>query len=358
MSHKIENPIIQLKKQETKHEINVIEIQNINATLEKEVVSKISIDLEIQVRERTKELQDLNEKLVAEICERQAIEESLRDNQDALLFSEMKLKHYALELAETNKELKSFANIVAHDFRAPMVNMKGFSVELGYTLAELKDIINDDRAHIPEDHYNHLNELLETDVPTALNFINTSVDKLERMVAALLKMARLGRRDMSDKEVDMNETIKAVLLSFNHQIEQQGIHVVVGSLPKIKTDYLAMEQIISNLLDNAIKYLEPGRPGKIEIHCDDNDTEYLICIQDNGRGITPADYQKIFAIFRRVGNRDQPGEGMGLAYVKTLIRQLNGKVWCESELGVGTKFNFTLPKNQLYKIPHHVKQSQ
>ena len=365
MSHKIENTIGLLKDNEANLAHKVLEIQDINAILEEEISERqtaeealfiLNAELETKVRERSQDLQDVNAILEEEISERQATGESLRDHRDALLLSEIKLKHYASELVETNNELKSFANSVAHDFRAPMVNMKGFSVELGYALADLQDIINDNKTYFPENHHQRVDELLGQDVPAALNFINTSVDKLERMIAALLSLARLGRRDIIDQEVDMNETVKTVLRSFNHQIEKQDIHVEIGSLPKIATDYLAIEQIISNLLDNAIKYLEPGRPGKIKIYSTDHGADYLISVQDNGCGIAPADYEKIFDIFRRVGNQTQPGEGMGLSYIKTLIRQLNGKVWCESALGVGTTFNFTVPKDRSYgSTPHFDK---
>jgi len=107
---------------------------------------------------------------------------------------------------------------------------------------------------------------------------------------------------------------------------------------------LVMEQIIGNLVDNAIKYLDPSRQGKIEGSCTENDNEYVVSVKDNGRGIHDTDREKIFDLFRRCGNQDQQGEGMGLAYVRTLMRKLGGKVWCESELGVGTKISFTIPK--------------
>jgi signal transduction histidine kinase len=88
------------------------------------------------------------------------------------------------------------------------------------------------------------------------------------------------------------------------------------------------------------------RTGEIGIYSVDNGVEYQFIVQDNGRGISPADCEKIFEIFHRAGNQNLPGEGMGLAFVKTLLRQLSGRVWCESTLGAGTKINFTVPKRQ------------
>jgi signal transduction histidine kinase len=139
------------------------------------------------------------------------------------------------------------------------------------------------------------------------------------------------------KEVDMSQLVYTVLQSFHHQIKKRDIGLEVGLLPKIITDYLAVEQIIGNLLDNAIKYLKPGQSGKISIRSADNGDEYLFSVQDNGRGIAITDREKVFEIFRRAGIQDVPGEGMGLAYVRTLVRQLGGVVWCESEPLVGQR---------------------
>ncbi|BBB90300.1 MAG TPA: hybrid sensor histidine kinase/response regulator [Methylomusa anaerophila] len=290
-------------------------------------------DMQAIILEREEELKRKNEELEAQKAE--AME------------ANRLLQHYAAELENTNKELQNFANIIAHDFRTPMVNLKGFSKELGNALADLKQILQDAVAHLPAKVQKEANKLIGQDVPDAVQFINSAVDRLDRMIAALLKLSREGRRDMIYQQVDCNKLIKAVLLSFDHQIVQKGIHVAVGSMPTIETDYLALEQIIGNLLDNAIKYLEPSRPGKIDVFCLDKEDEYLFTIQDNGCGISSQDQEKVFEIFRRGGNQEVPGEGMGLAYVKTIIRQLKGKVWCESELGIGTKISFSLPKKPL-----------
>ena len=104
-----------------------------------------------------------------------------------------------------------------------------------------------------------------------------------------------------------------------------------------------MEQIISNLLMNAIIYLDKSRPGRITVTGERNSKDTIYRIQDNGRGIALDDMPKIFELFRRAGKQDVPGEGMGLAYVRTLVRRFGGRIWCESELGEGSTFTFTIP---------------
>jgi signal transduction histidine kinase len=141
----------------------------------------------------------------------------------------------------------------------------------------------------------------------------------------------------------MRALTKSILDSLAHQIEQRKTVVTIGELPTIIADKLAMEQIMGNLLDNALKYLDPVREGDISISAEQNGGEILFHISDNGRGIAQEDMHKVFEIFRRAGKQDVPGEGMGLAYVKTLVRRQGGRLWCESEPGKGTIFSFTIP---------------
>jgi signal transduction histidine kinase len=103
-----------------------------------------------------------------------------------------------------------------------------------------------------------------------------------------------------------------------------------------------MLEIVDNILDNAVKYLSPDRPGLIEISGQRNGREALFLFCDNGRGIAKDDLAKIFGLFRRVGEQDTPGKGMGLAYVKALVRRQGGRTWCESE-GAGTTFSVSIP---------------
>jgi signal transduction histidine kinase len=109
---------------------------------------------------------------------------------------------------------------------------------------------------------------------------------------------------------------------------------------------------MGNILTNAVNYLEADRPGKIEIWGERNHQETTFHISDNGRGIALGDMHKVFELFRRAGKQDVPGEGMGLAYVRTLVRRHGGQIWCESKLGSGTTFSFTI-SNQLKRGEQH-----
>ena len=119
----------------------------------------------------------------------------------------------------------------------------------------------------------------------------------------------------------------------------------LGALPRLRSDRMAMEQIFGNLLSNAVKYLDPRRPGVVSIdgHKDPVRGVVTLHVKDNGRGIAQTDVAKVFSLFKRVGKLDQEGEGMGLAYVQTLVRRLEGRITCVSTLDQGTVFHVTLP---------------
>ena len=123
-----------------------------------------------------------------------------------------------------------------------------------------------------------------------------------------------------------------------------GVSVNIGRLP-VAADRPAMEQIVGSILDNAITYLVKGRRGIVDIMEEQTDSEAIFRVRDNGRGIARDDVAAVFELFRRVGPQNVPGEGMGLAYAKTLIRRHEGRIWCESEPGVGSTFSFAVPDN-------------
>ncbi len=114
-------------------------------------------------------------------------------------------------------------------------------------------------------------------------------------------------------------------------------------MPRVVTDRVAIEQILSNLIENASKYLQPGRPGAISVSAEQRRDRVIVSVADNGRGIDARDHQRIFDLFRRSGQQDQPGEGIGLAHVRALAYRLGGTIDVDSALGEGSTFRLNLP---------------
>jgi PAS domain S-box-containing protein len=269
------------------------------------------------------------------ICVAQDITERKQD--------EEMLKAYSQELQEINEELKSFAYIVSHDLRAPLVNIRGFSDELIHGIKELAPLLERYLSGFPEAERQKFSAILQKDIPEALKFIGSSVNRMDNLINAVLKLSRAGRRKLNPESIITRDLVQNTVHSLAHQIEVRNIAVTIHDLPTVVTDKTALEQIFGNLLDNAIKYLEPGRAGEIGVFAEHSDGECVFHVRDNGRGMAKEEIPRAFEIFRRLGKQDVPGEGMGLAYVKTLIRSLGGRIWCESELGAGTTFSFTIP---------------
>ncbi|HDQ73987.1 MAG TPA: GAF domain-containing protein [Chloroflexi bacterium] len=257
--------------------------------------------------------------------------------------AEQQLKRYADELERSNEEIKQFAYIVSHDLRAPLVNLKGFSTELDDALALVDSAMTEALPHLSEERQEVVTLALKEDIPEALSFIDASINRMSHFTNAVLKLSRLGRRELRMERVDMGATVHTTLQTLAHQIEAQQIQVKVGSLPTIMADRTSMEQIMGNILNNAVKYLDPERPGEIEVTAEQGRDVTTFHVRDNGRGIAESDKEKVFMPFRRAGREDVPGEGMGLSYVQTLIRRHGGYIWFESTLGEGTTFSFTIP---------------
>jgi len=258
--------------------------------------------------------------------------------------AEEKLQRIAADLKESNEDIRSFAYIVSHDLRAPLVNLKGFSGELGMALQELEPLFEKGLATFEGEELRRMEELFRIEVPEALDFIGSSVDRMDRLINGILKLSRLGIQDIKPEPVNTAELTRSILRYIAHQLEERNATVSIGALPEVYADRTSMEQIFGNLLDNAVKYLAADRPGHIEIDAETTPEMTIFHLRDNGRGIAEADLERIFEIFRRAGRQDVPGEGVGLAYVKTLVRRQGGKIWCVSRPGEGSTFSFSIPR--------------
>jgi len=180
------------------------------------------------------------------------------------------------------------------------------------------------------------------DLPEAIGFIRASTKKMDGLINAILKISREGRRPMKPETVELGELLEAVAANVHHQVAD-GEVVVAAKIPPVVSDRFSLEQIFGNLLDNAVKY-RADRPIHIEIAAKPlYGNRVQVDVADNGRGIAEQDHQRVFDLFRRAGTQDMPGEGIGLAHVRTLVRNMGGDIRLESEFGKGTTFSVILP---------------
>ncbi|NEW94834.1 CHASE3 domain-containing protein [Rhodopseudomonas sp. BR0M22] len=283
---------------------------------------------------------------------RDEAEIQLRDNN---LNLEATVQERTADLREANEEIQRFAYIVSHDLRSPLVNIMGFTSELEELRSDIfrriatlsrevagkQSAANADSDGEPE--LEPADRQLSDDFTEALGFIKSSIGKMDRLISAILNLTREGRRQFQPVRIDTRELIENIASTVAHQAAEANAEIRIEPLPEIVSDRLALEQIFSNLIDNALKYLKDGVPGDIVIRGRQKLGFVIFEIADNGRGIDPKDHQRIFDLFRRAGTQDRPGQGIGLAHVRALVRRLGGTMSVSSALGEGSTFTITLP---------------
>jgi PAS domain S-box-containing protein len=252
-----------------------------------------------------------------------------------------------LQLAQKNEENEMFVYSVSHDLRSPLVNLEGFSDELSLTCKDLSRLMADDR--LPADVRARAAELIDTGIGEAVGYIRAAVGRLSRIIDALLRLSRAGRVEYQMQALDVGAIVRRVAGALHGTTTATGAEVVVRDLSPAWGDPTAVDQVFANLVGNALTYLDPNRPGRVEVGSQDEGAEpgrHTYYVRDNGLGI-PAAYQpKLFQVFQRLHVEKAPGEGIGLAIVRRIVERLGGKIWVESVPDQGTTFFFTLPAVQ------------
>jgi PAS domain S-box-containing protein len=272
---------------------------------------------------------------VQDITERKGAEAAVHERTVALTEANR-------ELAQKNQENELFVYSVSHDLRGPLVNLQGFSKELQKAGDALRALFDDPRT--PPEIREAARPVLDQKVAKALGFIQSAVARLGGIIDALLRLSRAGRVEYRWERVEMNRLVGQLLGSLQGTIAEKRATVGASDLPPAWGDATALGQVLGNLVSNALTYLDPGRPGRIEIGgVPDPDGSVTYSVRDNGRGI-PAAYQaKVFQLFQRAHPDVGPGEGLGLAIVARVVGRHRGRVWVESVEGQGSTFYVRLP---------------
>jgi len=260
---------------------------------------------------------------------------------------EQRVEARTADLARANADIQRFVQIISHDLRAPLVSIVGFTAELEDSLASMRLLVDRSNAGSSDDPdlqeaHTAATELL----PEAIGYIRSSSDKMERLINAVLKLAREGRRPLKAETIDLREIVTAGAAAIQHQLSEADGKIDIDlSVPRIESDRFSLDLILGNLLDNAVKYRAKDRPLHIDVRTRSIVGDRVeIEVADNGRGIAERDRERIFDLFTRAGTQDQPGDGIGLAHVLAAVRNLGGEIGVTSELGRGTTFRLTMPR--------------
>lgn len=244
------------------------------------------------------------------------------------------------ELENKTTEMEQLLYVSSHDLRSPLINIQGFSYEIKKSYDNLTRIINEETE--VENIKKRSEIIINNEIPEFINYISLSVFKMNVLISGLLKLSRLGRLVLNPKIIKMNKLVSEVLSFFEYRIKNNKIIVSLSKLPDCYADENSINQVFSNLIDNAIKFGDSKRPLEINISGFKDDNYAVYCVSDNGIGIDKKQQQKIFEVFQKIDNKSS-GDGLGLSIVYKILEKQNGKIWVESEIGFGSKFFVSLP---------------
>ena len=231
------------------------------------------------------------------------------------------LQNHIKDLAISNEELEQFAYVASHDLQEPLRMVTSFLTQLE---KKYRDVIDD----------------------KGKQYIHFAVDGARRMreiILDLLEFSTVGQTDEEPEKVNSNDLVNEIVRFYRRQMEELGASIIFNDLPSFYMYGTSVKQVFKNLIGNSLKYHRAGVPPVIIIDCKKTKTHFQFSVKDNGIGIDPEFFDKIFIIFQRLHNKDEYcGTGMGLAIVKKIVENLGGKVWLKSKEGEGSTFYFTL----------------
>jgi len=231
---------------------------------------------------------------------------------------ELQKQNLVNELEESNKGLQEYAHIVSHDLKSPLRSVTALATWL----------------------YDDYKDSLDENGKYNLQMMMEKVEGMDKLIDGILKYSTVNSDTLDNTVVDVNEVIQDI--SEIIYIPEHVSIKVSNTLPSIQADKVKIHQLFQNFLSNAVVNIDK-EIGVVEVASEENKTHWQFSIKDNGVGIPKEYHEKIFKIFQSIGNNER-STGIGLSIVKKIIDRYNGKVWLESEIGVGTTFYFTIKK--------------
>ena len=256
--------------------------------------------------------------VIEDISERKQMEKELLRSRDGL---DLRVKERTEELVRKNAEMERFIYTVSHDLRTPLISVSGL---LGFIE---QDAQKGDLDHLKND----------------LRIANEAVIKMDRLLVDTLELSRIGRVVNPPKDVPFEEIVDDALGQTSEKIRSRGCKVSVAqNLPVVHVDRMRITEVLTNLIENSMKYMGAQEKPEIEIGQRIDGQDRIFFVRDNGKGIDPSQHDKVFELFYKLDKKSE-GTGAGLAIVKRIIEVHGGRIWIESELGKGCTVCFTLP---------------
>jgi signal transduction histidine kinase len=246
---------------------------------------------------------------------------SLRNEMEERKKAEESVRKSADDLARSNKDLEQFAYVASHDLQEPLRAVAGF-------MGLLKKQYH---ASLPGEASEYIDYAIE------------GAERMQTLIEGLLAYSRVGRKETTFSSFNMNEAVDGALLNLQTAVAESGASIIRGDMPFVNADLLQMTQLMQNLIGNSLKFHGQGRP-EIFIGSEKKDGKLIFSVRDNGIGIDPKYFDRIFMIFQRLHTRDKyKGTGIGLALCKKIVERHGGSIWVESKPNEGSTFYFSIP---------------
>ena len=252
-------------------------------------------------------------------------EVALFDDITARKAAEAALREAHEELKRSNSELEQFAYVASHDLQEPLRMVSSYTQLL----------------------MRRYGDKLDGDAKEFTAFIVDGATRMKQLIEDLLAYSRVGTRDRNFKPVDAESSLKRALTNLRAAIQGSGATLTQDKLPTIHCDEAQLAQLFQNLIGNALKFRKPDAAPAVHVGAADRGAEWEFTVRDNGIGIEPQYFERIFMVFQRLHDKGEyPGTGIGLAIVKKVVERHGGRIWVQSQPGAGTTFHFTMPKER------------
>jgi signal transduction histidine kinase len=247
--------------------------------------------------------------------------ESLRAKAEILRLNG-ELRDKVVLLSRSNAELDQFASAASHDLKEPLRTV------IMYTRLLLRRSISK----------------FDADEIEFAGYIQSAVETMRALIDGVLTYSRVTHKlEGSIASADPATAVSHALIALRGALDESKAIVGVDVLPTVAMEPVRLTQVFQNLIGNALKYRQPDQPPRIDVSAEEHDGEVHFTVRDNGIGISPEHYERVFVLFRRLHGVEYPGIGLGLAVCKRIVEGCGGRIWLESELGAGSTFHFTIP---------------
>ena len=235
---------------------------------------------------------------------------------------ERKVRERTAELARSNRDLEQFAYIASHDLQEPLRKVKSFTQLFAQ----------------------HYAGKLDEQGSRYIEFVVDGAERMQALIQDLLMYSRVSRVDLEREDADLNSVLAEALCNLETAIRDARGVVTADRLPRLPVNARMIGMVLQNLVSNAVKFRGTAPP-RVHVSVRRQEGEWTFTVRDNGIGIEPRHFDRLFQIFQRLHTRrEYPGTGIGLALCKKVVERHGGRIWVESEPGKGSGFSFTLPE--------------